>query len=449
MRTPWLSNLALGLWLLAVVHRFELAAQPANDSPQVTAAATNTAAPPARFDVATATRTYLDRLSPAEKARSDAYFEGGYWLQLWGFLWGAGVAAVFMVTGLSAKLRDTAERFTRRRWLQATLYAAAYIILSAVLGFPLSVYQDFFREHQYNMANQDFAGWFGDQAIALAASVVLGSPFLAALASIVRRLPRTWHWWGAATTLGFFGFVALIAPIWIAPLFNKYTPLDDPKVVTPILSLAHANGIQTDKVWVMDASKQTKRVSANVSGMLGTMRITLNDNLLNRSSLAEIEAVMGHEMGHYVLNHVYKSLVFFALVIIAGFAFLRRGLDATATRAGARWRVNGPDDIALLPVAIFLFSAYLFILTPILNTETRTQEAEADIFGLNASRRPDGFAEAALKLSEYRKMEPGPIEEWMFYDHPSGASRIRMAMQWKAEHLTDPVPPTSGTTPKR
>src|SRR5439155_2359506 len=186
-----------------------------------------------------------------------------------------------------------------------------------------------------------------------------------------------------------------IEPVYIAPLFNKYTLLQDAKVVDPILRLARANGIPADKVYEMDASKQSKRVSANVSGFLGTMRITLNDNLLNRCSLPEIQAVMGHEMGHYVLNHVYKALLFTGIIIVGGFAFLHWALQFLLGRFVARWGISGVGDLAIVPLAALLLSAFMFLLTPITNSFTRMQEAEADIFGLNASREPDGFAEAA------------------------------------------------------
>jgi STE24 endopeptidase len=209
-------------------------------------------------------------------------------------------------------------------------------------------------------------------------------------------------------------------------------------VLTPILRLAHANGIATDKVYVMDASRQTTKISANVSGFLGTMRITLNDNLINRCSLPEIEAVMAHEMGHYVMNHIYKMVLFLGVIIVVGFVLLRFALTRLIVRAGPRWGISDIGDVAILPLAALLLSTYFFVLTPVMNTFIRTQEMEADMFGLNAARQPDGFAQAALKLSQYRKMEPTPFEEWFFYDHPSGATRIHTAMRWKAENLGTP-----------
>jgi len=206
-------------------------------------------------------------------------------------------------------------------------------------------------------------------------------------------------------------------------------------VTQPILKMARANGIPAKDVWEIDASKQTTRMSANVSGFGQTMRITMNDNLLRRGSLEEIEAVMGHEMGHYILNHIPKAMIFFLVVIVAAFAYLRRSLDWCLARWGTKWGIRSVSDPAVLPLVVLLASIFFFVLTPILNTEIRSQEAEADSFGINASCQPDGMAQAAIHLGEYRKMKPGPMEEWMFFDHPSGYNRIHKAMQWKAENL--------------
>lgn len=205
--------------------------------------------------------------------------------------------------------------------------------------------------------------------------------------------------------------------------------------------MARANGVPVKNVYWFDASRQSKRISANVSGFLGTTRVSLNDNLLNRSSLPEIKAVMGHELGHYVLNHVYKGAVFFSLIIAGGFAFASWGFGLCNRRFGAGWGIMGIGDVAGLPLLVALVMVYFFLMTPVTNTISRSIESEADIFGLNAAREPDGFAGAALQLSEYRKMKPGPVEEFIFYDHPSGWRRIHMAMVWKSQHLDQPDHP--------
>lgn len=165
------------------------------------------------------------------------------------------------------------------------------------------------------------------------------------------------------------------------------------------------------------------------------MRITLNDNLLRRGSPEEIQAVMGHEMGHYVMNHIYKSLMYQLISAVVAFAYLYWGLNWTLQRWGEKWQIRGVGDTAVLPLVVLLVSIFGFVTTPIDNTFIRTQEHEADMYGLNASRQPDGFAQAAIHLGEYRKMSPGPVEEFIFFDHPSGRNRIYDAMRWKAENL--------------
>jgi STE24 endopeptidase len=226
-----------------------------------------------------------------------------------------------------------------------------------------------------------------------------------------------------------------IGPVFIQPVFNKITRLNDPKITVPILHMAHANGIPTNDVYQIDASRQTKRMSANVSGFANTMRITLNDNLLRRGSPEEIQAVMGHEMGHYVMNHIPKFLLFLSIVNLVFFACLFWGLQEALKRWGERWQIRGVGDVAVLPLALLVVGIFFFVLTPVMNSYIRVQEKEADMFGLNAARLPDGFAQAAIHLSEYRKMRPGKWEERFFFDHPSGYDRIHSSMVWKGENL--------------
>ena len=199
--------------------------------------------------------------------------------------------------------------------------------------------------------------------------------------------------------------------------------------------MARANEIPVKQVFEVDASRQTTRVSANVSGILGTTRIALNDNLLKQCTLPEIREVMAHEMGHYVLNHGAKLLTYLGIFILIGFALTRILFDAAVRRWGDRWGVRGIADPAGLPLLALIFCTLLFLATPLLNTVVRVTEREADAFGINTAREPDGMAEVALKLGAYRKLNPTPLEEFIFYDHPSGRARIRMAMDWKAANL--------------
>ena len=415
-------------------------AQPGPGALPATAMPSVTTVPPAaqpspNFSPEAATEAYMAMLPTEARARSDAYFEGGYWMILWDFLYGVVVALLLLNLGWSAGMRNLAERITRFKPLQTMIYWAQCAVVATVMLFPLSVYEDYFREHKYGLATQTFGPWMGDQLKGLLVNLVLGAIITVLLFGVIRRLPRTWWVWGTVVTILFLIFVVLIAPVWLVPIFNKVTRLEDPKITEPILRLAHANGIPARDVFQIDASQQTTRMSANVSGFGSTMRITLNDNLLRRGSPEEVQAVMGHEMGHYVLNHIYKGILFSSVVTLIGFAYLRWGLDWCLRRWGKKWQIRGIGDTAVLPLAVLLLSIFSFVLTPVMNTYTRTEEYEADMYGLNASRQPDGAAQSAIHLGEYRKMNPGPIEEWIFYDHPSGRNRIYAAMRWKAENL--------------
>jgi len=393
------------------------------------------AQPSTHFNAIAATNAYLAQIPADKTARSDAYFEGGYWLILWDFLYGAIVALLLLNLRWSARMRDLSERATRFKPVHTFVYWLEYLILTTILVFPLTVYEDYFREHKYGLATQTFGPWMGDQLKNLGVNLVLGGILVVMLFGIVRRLPRTWWRWGAVATIVFLIFVVLISPVYIFPIFNKVTRLDDPKIVNPILSMARANGIPAKDVFEIDASRQTTRMSANVSGFASTMRITLNDNLLRRGSPEEIQAVMGHEMGHYVMNHIYKGIMFQLILTVAAFVYLYWGLNWALQRWGDKWQIRGAGDTGVLPLVVLLVSIFGFVTTPLNNTLTRTQEYEADMYGLNTSRQPDGFAQAAIHLGEYRKMSPGPIEEWIFFDHPSGRNRIYAAMRWKAENL--------------
>lgn len=389
-------------------------------------------------DPQAATAAYMARISPATKARSDAYFEGGYWLQLVNFVAGLAGAALLLSSRVLQGFRAMLERRIRNAWFLNASTATLFILLFYVLTLPLTVYQDFYREHQYGMSNLSFSAWLGEQMLALAINALIGGLVISLLYIALRRAPRSWWIWGSVLSVGTVSIMMLLGPTYIDPLFNTYQPISDAKVKAPIMAMMRANGVPVDNIYQFDASKQTNRVSANVSGIFGSAAVRLNDNLLNRTTLPEIKAVLGHELGHYTMNHMYKSLFNIGLILVLGFAFLKWSLDKSLVRWGQPLGLSGHADVAGLPLLMALFSAYMFIATPLNNTLIRVQEVEADIFGLNAAAEPIGMAEAHLKLTEYRKADPSDFEEFVFYDHPSPRKRIFSAMRWRAEHLETP-----------
>jgi STE24 endopeptidase len=386
------------------------------------------------FDADRATDAYIATIPAADRQKSDAYFEGGYWIDLWGTLLTVAIAWLLLSGRISARLRDYAERHFRRVNLQVLAYVLAYLLLIGLLALPWEIYTDFFREHAYGMSNQSLGGFLRDWAVGLAVNLALGCLALTGLYAILRRVGHRWVAWATAAAAGFIFLVLLIAPVFIAPLFNDYQPLPPGETRDAILKLAHDNRIPADDVYWFDASRQTQRISANVSGAFGTMRIALNDNLLEKTSLPEIRAVMAHEMAHYVLHHSIWLPLGMTLVVGLGFWVVDRSFDGFLRRRGQQWGLRGLADPAGLPLVIAIMSVTLFLLTPAINNMIRLAENQADAWGLDAAREPRGFASAAMRISNYRKLEPSALEEFIFFDHPSGRTRVARSMRWLAEH---------------
>ena len=389
------------------------------------------------FDPELATKAWMATLNGAARAKSDAYFEGGYWLILWGALAGIAADLVILRLGWAAALSARIARITQRRALQSLLFAIPYIVIVSLLILPLTLYQQFFRERQYGLLNQSFGAWGGEALIDLGISAVAFGLLFMGVHAAIRRSPRGWWVPATAITVAGLAFFVAIAPVYIQPLFNSYTALPEGPVRSAVLSMARANGVPAHDVFLVDASRQTDRISANVAGLGSTTRVALNDNLM-KQSVDEVRSVMAHELGHYVLNHGPKMIITFTLIVAVVLLLVSRALPWMLARFGPRWNVTRLEDPAILPVISILVTLIGLPLTPVTNTLIRTQEIEADRFGLNAARAPEAFASIAMKLSQYRKIEPGPWEEAIFFDHPSGHTRVLTAMQWKAEHLDQP-----------
>lgn len=387
------------------------------------------------FDPELATQAYMATLKGAARAKSDAYFEGGYWLILWDFLVVVSANLLVLQLGWAAKL----SRWARAKaglTLAAFLFAVPYILLITLITAPFAIYTEFVREHAYGLSNQGFAEWGGEQLMVIAVNTLIASLLWMAVHAVIRRFPSSWWVGGTGITVLVLMATITLTPVYLDPLFNDYKPLPDGPVKTEVLKMARANGVPADNVYVVDASRQTDRISANVCGLFGTTRIALNDNLL-KQDINEIRSVMAHELGHYVLNHIWKLLLAFAVLTALRFGIIGYFGPLVLGRFGPRWGIGSMADPACLPVLVMIFAAMSVLSTPIGSSLVRINEQEADQFGMNAARAPDGFARIAMKLSQYRKIEPSPLEEVIFFDHPSGHTRVFTAMRWKAEHLQE------------
>lgn len=418
----------IALFLVVVCGHTAAAANTAPYDPEKAKAASLIQDPEA------ATRAYLDAVTPERRAQTKSYAHGNYALDVVDFVLGSTLMILFIALGISVRFRNLARRITRVHALQSALYWLQLFLTITVVGFPLNVYTNYYREKQYGLLTQDFSGYLADRGKAIVIGGIIGAILVMILYGVLRRAPRLWWAWLSGVAIVFAILAIAVAPVLIAPMFNKFTPVENVEIRDRILKMAHDHGIPADEVYQVDASRRTDRVSAYVNGMLGTMRIVMFDTTLKRCTPEEVQMIMGHEMGHYVLNHVWKSVGFLAVVIVIAFLFVRSAF-ARVLRHRPNTGIEGIADPAGLPLLWLLFSIVGFVAAPVINTHIRRQEAQADDFGLEASRQPDAAATTFLKLGEYRDLEPSPLIEVLFFDHPSGESRIRNAMTWKHENL--------------
>lgn len=398
------------------------------------------------FNPEQATHAWIETMGADATARSDAYFTGGYVVDLAGSIVSIVAAGLILVLGWARGVRSWLE--TRIKFFPLVAFGTSFftMLVSNLLVFPFVYYANFVREHSYGLSTQTLPAWLTEQAISFGLDLVIGSVFLTILYLVVRAAKNTWWLWGSGITIVFAAVLIMAGPVYIDPLFNTYTPMQEGALKTSILEMAQANGVPADDVYVFDTSRQSNRITANVAGLFGTTRVALGDNLLSRASPEAVRAVMGHELGHYVLGHIYSILIMMSMTILATFALVHYGFRALAKNE--RWGVRDVADPAGLPLAIVLISVIGIFTAPIQRNIVYFHEQQADMFGLNAAREPDGFAESAIMLSEYRKMEPSPLEEWFFYDHPSGWHRIHNAMVWKANEIAaGRLPPSPGGPP--
>lgn len=386
-------------------------------------------------DPIAAARAFIDRVPAAARERAESYNRQSVAAIVLRLIVLLVVTALAMTTGLAARMRNQAQRVTGRVFLQDALVAAQFLALAMAAGLPVEVFAGFVRVRAAGLSHADFWSWLFDYVLQWGVDLVFYLIGIVAIMALIRRQPRTWPALATLVYVALYATYTLVSPVFIEPLFNQFTQLRDGPARDRILSLARANGVATDGVYVKDASRQSVMFNASVNGVAGTARITLNDNTVESTPPAELEMVMAHEIGHYVLHHVLKATIFLGLVMGAGFVFVAWAMRMLFARGGARWGLTSVGDPAMIPLLWFLVALWGFVAMPVNNSIVRTHEAEADLYGLNASQQPIGLADFLLRDADAHPLSPGRFVEWALYTHPAPASRIATAMRWRAEHL--------------
>ncbi len=379
-------------------------------------------------------------LPPELYAKAVKYSRAQYILYFAGFAWGVIVLLLVLAWRLAPKYRDWAERVTKVRFLQAVIFAPILLLTIAVLELPVDIYGHWLSR-SYGISIESWVSWTGDWAKNQGLSFILGIFLVWILYAIIRRSPRRWwlYFWLAALPILFF--VIFVSPTVIDPMFNKFEPLQktDPQLVTALEQVVHRAGmnIPPDRMFLMKASEKTNAVDAYVTGMGASKRVVVWDTTIQKMTVAETMFVFGHEMGHYVLNHVYKGLVFGALLALVLLYVGFRAVLWTLGRRSSGWGIRATDDWASLPVLLLWLTILGFFVSPATNTFSRHIEHQADQYGLEVTHGliPNSkqvAAQAFEILGEVDLADPNPnpfIKFWLF-SHPPLAERVNFALTY-------------------
>jgi len=368
---------------------------------------------------------------PGEKAVS--YYTSGNALWVVNQLWVLLIPALFLFSGFSARIRDWARKLGRRWFFVIGIYLIIFSAVNFVIDFPLSYYQGFVREHAYGLSNQAFGKWFGDALKSLAVGMIMGFLFLWVPYLLLEKSPKRWWLYTGLLFVRFIAFVLLISPVWIDPLFNDFGPMKDKALEGKILALAQRAGIEGGRVYEVDKSVDTKALNAYVTGFMGTKRIVLWDTIIARLSPRELLVVMGHEMGHYSLGHVYKGILFFSALILVTLFLAHRTAGRLTGRFRDRFGFERLSDIASLPMLLLLMNLFTLAITPVALAFTRYQEHEADRFGLEITRDNRAAATAFVKLQEENLGVPRPGRLYKLWraSHPVIGERIDFCNEYR------------------
>jgi STE24 endopeptidase len=363
-------------------------------------------------------------------------------------LWAAGTAldllfpAVLLFTGLSARVRRVAARAGRGRRLPTIgLYGAAYVLIQAVVFLPLSWYAGFVRQHAYGLSTETAAEWLADWAKAVAISAAIAAMFLWIPYRLLRASPRRWWLWTGLLTAPFTALAMIVAPIWIAPLFDEFGRMRDPALEERIHHLAARAGIPDSRIFEVRKSDETRRVNAYVTGFGGTKRIVLWDTLVDRMEPEEVAVVVGHEIGHFVLRHTFIIILGATLLVTFSLYLVHRVAGWLIVRYQRRFGFDRLDDVASLPLLALVANLVTLAASPVALAVSRWQEREADRFAIEITRDNVAAARTFVRLQQDNLAVPrtGFLYHVWRASHPDLADRIEFANSYRPWARDEPL----------
>jgi Zn-dependent protease with chaperone function len=337
------------------------------------------------------------------------------------------VPALILLSRLSASLRTFASHVGRGHFYPTLL---VYLVLLSLLMFlvelPLDYYVGFAREHAYGLSAQKLSKWVGDQLKGLGVGLVVGALVLWIPYWLLGKSPQRWWLWTGMLALPFYVLTLLVVPLWIAPLFNKFGPMKDKALEAEVLATAQKAGVEGARVFEVEKSVDTEKVNAYVTGIGSTKRIVLWDTLLAKLSPAQTKFVVGHELGHYVLGHVWTSMLLSSLLTVLGLFGAHLLSSFLLARFGTRMGFDRLSDVASLPLLMLLLSLFSFAIAPAALAFSRYHERQADRFALQLTRDNHNAATAFVALQQQNLAIPRPGLAYKIFrsSHPPIGERV-------------------------
>ena len=371
---------------------------------------------------------------PAEYARAKSYSNAKYYHTFLGAFYSFLVLLVVLRWRLAPAFRNLAERVSSRRSLQLIIFAPLLLLILAIIDIPTDIWDESL-ERAYGLSVQTWAAWTRDWLLNEILMLIVGTLLVAVLYFVVRRSPRRWWFYFWLASLPILLALFFLQPIVIDPMFFKFTPLASvqPALLSEMQKVVHHGGIDIppDRMFVMNASSKTTGSNAYVTGFGASKRLVIWDNTIANATIPQVLFVSGHEMGHYVLLHIPKEIAIDATILLFLLYLGYRLANGMLARWGAQWGIRDLQDLASLPLLMFVITLFAFLATPLFNGVSRHFEHEADRYGLEVIHgivdNPNQVAAHYFEASGEKNLsDPDPntfIKIW-FFDHPTRPERV-------------------------
>jgi len=332
---------------------------------------------------------------------------------------------VFLITGLSRKMQDWSSASSKIFSLQSAIYFFWLSLFVSILSFPVD-WIGYKMSKTYQITTQSFSAWMKDQLIDFWVNYLLMTVIIIVLYALIKRFEKRWWLYAWLLSIPFSMFLMFIQPVVIDPLYNDFYPLKNKVLEEKILEIAEKAEIPAEHVYEVNMSEKTNALNAYVTGIGSNSRIVLWDTTLNRLNEDEILFIMAHEMGHYVMKHIYIGIAGYLLLSLVGLYFIHLLMRFFIQRYGELLKIKSMKELAAFPLFLLLLGILTFASSPLSNAVSRYQEKSADMYAIELTNNHEAAISSFQELSRagLSEVNPPALVKIFRYSHPTMLERI-------------------------